>query len=65
MVFYGRSVGQHDLGCILIQLWMATYNADGGVRDSRDIVVVVETFQRNVIVVVDMNGIVAFDLVRV
>jgi hypothetical protein len=44
---------------------MATYNADGGVRDSRDIVVVVETFQRNVIVVVDMNGIVAFDLVRV
>ena len=47
----------------MIQVWIATYNADGCVRDSRDIVVV-ETFQR-IVIVVFMKGIVAFDLVTV
>ena len=35
----------------MIQVRTATYNADGCVSDSRDIIVVIEIFQRNVIVV--------------
>ena len=58
-------LGQHDLGCTKQVSKDATYNADGCVQDSRDIIVVIETFQRNVIVVFMKGIVVAFDHITI